>query len=202
MQRHRVKCLRLARCVRKDGFNLFLLYRRMPLNKNPDVSGASTKKLPPLPGDMYQVQVLDVEEREGTAYGSGQPEMQLNFKLAVLDDGPYYGRFLFATCSRKFVGGSKPSNLFSLISALTSRQFTKEEMQNPSAILTADFLNKLIGEQVRVTLIEKDRANGEGKTNKITTYMSKKQDLPGYDEDKAKKVFKDSSEAQAGGVNA
>ena len=175
--------------VRKDGLFFTSFTGYMPLNKNPEVSVGSSKKLPLLPPDTYQVEILDITEHEGTKYQSSEVEMQVKFKVALLDEGPNYGRFLTLTCSPKMVGGAKPSNLHQVVTAAIGRAFTSEEMKDIKNVVTMDFLNSLIGSQMRVSVISKARQDGQGETNKVVAYMPKKSDFPAYDEAKAKAAY-------------
>lgn len=161
----------------------------MPVKQGMSVEAGSGKKFDPLPADVYPVQILDIEEREGTKFQSSEVEMQISVKFVVIEEGPHYGRFLWATCSPKITGGTKQSKLYQVVTSASRHEFTKEELQKAHEIVTPDFLNSLIGEQMRLTVSVKDKVDGSGgKTNKIEAYMQKKADFPPYDESKVPKA--------------
>lgn len=173
----------------KGRFTHLFFVTPMPVKQGTSVEATKGKNFEPLPADVYPVQILDIEEREGTKWQSTEVEVQINVKFVVLEEGPHYGRFLWATCSPKIAGGSKQSKLYQVIVAATGKEFTKDELQKAHEIVTADFLNSMIGAQLRVAVIVTDKQDGSGgKSNKINTYMPKKGDLPEYDESKVKKA--------------
>ena len=155
----------------------------MPV-KSVSVEAGNGKKFDPLPPDVYQVEILDIEEREGTKYQSSEVETQISVKFVVIEAGPHYGRFIWSSCSPKVTGGTKQSKLYQVIVAALNREFTRDELQKAHEIVTPEFLNGLIGKQLRLTLSQKDKQDGSGRTNKIEAYMPKKTDLAKYDENK------------------
>lgn len=160
----------------------------MPIKGPVTVEASKGKKFDPMPADVYSVEILDVEEREGTKYQSSEVEVQISVKFVILDEGQYYGRFLWATCSPKISGGTKQSKLYQVIHAATGMEFTKEQFQKAGEIVTPDFLNSMIGSQLRLSVTVADKQDGSGKTNKVIGYLPKKADLPAYDEKKVVKV--------------
>lgn len=160
---------------------------RMPVKQGTTVEAAKGKNFEPLPADVYPVQILDIEEREGTKWQSSEVEMQINVKFVVIEEGPHYGRLLWATCSPKIAGGTKQSKLYQVIVAATGAEFTKEQLQKAHEIVTPDFLNSMIGQQLRLTVSVADKHDGSGKTNKVNAYMPKKVAMPEYDASKVKK---------------
>lgn len=160
----------------------------MPVKAGVSVEVGSGKTFDPVPADVYAVEVLDIEEREGTKFQSSEVETQINFKFAIIEEGPYYGRFMWATCAPKVTGGAKQSKLYQVIVAITGKEFSKDELKRAGEIVTPDFLNSMIGSQLRLTVSIKDKVDGSGgKTNKIDAFLTKKVDLPAYDQSKVKK---------------
>lgn len=159
----------------------------MPVKSGVSVDAGSGKVFTPVAPDVYPVEILDIEEREGTKYQSSEVETQINVKFAIIEEGPFYGRLLWATCSPKFTGGTKQSKLYQVVVAALGREFTQDELKRAHEIVTPDFLNSLIGAQLRLTVSVKDRQDGSGKTNRIEAYMHKKQELPAFDKTKVPK---------------
>jgi len=154
----------------------------MPVKSGVSVEVGNGKVFEPVPADVYTVEVLDIEEREGTKYQSSEVETQINFKFVIIEEGPFYGRFMWATCAPKITGGTKQSKLYQVIVAATAKEFSKDELKRAGEIVTPEFLNGIIGSQLRLTVSVKDKVDGSGgKTNKIDSFLPKKVELPKFD---------------------
>lgn len=154
----------------------------MPVKSGVSVEVGNGKTFEPVPADVYTVEVLDIEEREGTKYQSSEVETQINFKFVIIEEGPFYGRFMWATCAPKITGGTKQSKLYQVIVAATGKEFSKDELKRAGEIVTPEFLNGIIGSQLRLTVSVKDKVDGSGgKTNKIDSFLPKKVELPKFD---------------------
>lgn len=127
----------------------------------------------PLQPDVYQVQIIDVEEREGTKYGSSDKIMQFMFKTAVVD-GDSKGQSLFIFTSQSWFGGGKgsnPSKLFNLIKAVYDH-YEEDTDLNSVVEISDKEINGLIGKQLRVSVT----VNNNNK-NKITGFMPIKKEI-------------------------
>jgi len=154
----------------------------MPVKSGVSVEVGNGKVFEPVPADVYTVEVLDIEEREGTKYQSSEVETQINFKFVIIEEGPFYGRFMWATCAPKITVGTKQSKLYQVIVAATAKEFSKDELKRAGEIVTPEFLNGIIGSQLRLTVSVKDKVDGSGgKTNKIDSFLPKKVELPKFD---------------------
>lgn len=145
------------------------------------------KVYPPLPNDVYQFQVVDVTESLKASYNDPEEvEPALKFVLRCIEEGPYYGSFQWVEPTVKLVGGNKPSKLYSFLQAL-GHEFSKEQCTKQDEVLTGEFINSLIGEQVRLTLsIVKKDGDMVGR-NKIEGFLPVKNVLPDFDPDKVKR---------------
>lgn len=141
-----------------------------------------SKTFDPMPAGVYQVELTDIEERDGLDF-NGNPAKQMVFTFTVLDEGEHYGRKLWRQGTKKFSGGTKPSNLFTILSGVCGKTFTKEECDKSHEWLTAGFLNSLVGKQNLVAVSQKAKQTG-GMRNVIDSIMPVKQDLPAYKSDK------------------
>lgn len=147
------------------------------------------KVYPPLPADVYQFEIVDIAETMKASFNDASvTEPALKFTLRCVEDGTYYGSYQWVEPTIKLVGGAKPSKLFSFLSAVLGREFTKEECSKQEETLTRDLLMSLLGAQTRLTLsiIKKD-GDPIGK-NKIEGFLPVKNVLPSFDPDKVKKT--------------
>lgn len=147
------------------------------------VEASSAKSYPPIPADVYQAQILDIEKRQEKAYQSEELEDRLNFTFVIVEDGPYYGRRFWRSMAPKLVGGTKQSNLYAFLAVLTGKAFTKEECAKAKDIVTADYLNGLVGKQVRLSVSSKVGEDGVER-NRVSAFLPVKEELPPFDESK------------------
>jgi hypothetical protein len=118
-------------------------------------SNSDNSNFEPLPADVYQVQITDVEEREGTKYGTQDKIMQFMFKAEVVEGDEEGKRLVFFTSESWFNGGkngSKASKLYNLMKTVYGTN-TVEEMDE----ITDKEINGLIGQQVRLTVEVTDK---------------------------------------------
>ena len=155
------------------------------LNSNFSIPKGQTRVYEVLKPGIYQCELNDVEERDGTSF-TGQPEKQLAFIFVILKEGEYYGRKLWWNANKKFVGGTKPSNLYVIVEALTGKVYTKEESKTSNEWLNADFLNALVGKQQLLAVSQKPKQNGEMK-NVIDSILPVETNLPTFDPEKMPK---------------
>lgn len=140
----------------------------------------------PMPSGMYQIQLTDIEEKDGLDF-KGNPNKQLLFTFVVLDEGEFYGRMLWRQTSMKMSGGTKPSNLYTVLCGLENKDFSKEECQDSHNWLTASYLNGLIGKQYLGAVSQKAKLDGTPK-NVLDSIMPVKEELPAYDPEKRVKA--------------
>lgn len=152
-----------------------------PLN----VEGVAKKDYELLPKDVYQVELLDVEIKEQQKYQSQEREEVLNFTFVVIEEGKFYGRRIWQTCSQKMAGGQKQSNLYKVLAALEAREFTVEECQNPAFLNDEKFMNGQVGKQLRLTVGQKTSETTGKLKNFIDSFLPVKATLPAYDKSKS-----------------
>lgn len=158
------------------------------ISKPLNVAGQSKKEYELLPKDVYQVELLDIELKEQQKYQSQETEEVLNFTFVVIEDGKFYGRRLWQTCSQKLVGGKKQSHLYRVMSAFLEREFTQDECETPMDFLNEDLLNSLVGKQLRLTIGQKV-SEQTGKTkNFIESFLPVKAALSGFDANRVVKT--------------
>jgi len=150
------------------------------------------KVYPPIPEDMYQVELFDISmEVIDDKNDAGAKQTILKFQFVVLDAGEYRGRSIW----RNFVpvylwkADNSKNALYQITKAIIQRELNESEMEN----FDSDYINKLIGFQCRVTTVNK---NGKGKNvdaiyTNIDKFLPKKELLDGLtNEEKEKAVVK------------
>lgn len=128
----------------------------------------------PVPADLYQVQITDVEEREGTKFNSTEKVLQYMFKSVVVEGEQKGKGIVFFAMPSWFDGGkkSKPSKLFNLFKTVYAFYQKDVDVKNIEEV-TGDMINALVGKQIRVT-VELTEAN----RNKVTGFMPIKKEIP------------------------
>lgn len=154
-----------------------------PLN----VAGAKAKEFELLPKDVYQVELQDVEVKEQTKYQSTETQEVLNFTFVVIEDGKYYGRKIWQTCSQVMANGKKQSNLYKVMAALEGREFTVEECVDPAFLNDEAFMNGQVGKQLRLTIGQKVGEQSGKMKNFIDSFLPVKTLLPKFDKTKVVK---------------
>jgi len=136
------------------------------------ISKSNTEFIP-LPSDMYQVQIVDVVEKEGIKYASTEKVMQFMFRCEVVE-GEQKARLLFFFTSESWFDGgksSKPSKLYNLIKTIYSYYKKNVDVSTIEEITDAE-INGLVGTQLRVTV----EATDAGK-NKVTGFLPIKKEV-------------------------
>lgn len=154
----------------------------MPLTESANkVEAPRRKDFVPVPEDIYQVVIRDVEEKIGPKYmakDEDDVEAQYLFKIAIIDgEGDAKNAGLTIFCAIKwFTGGKKysPSKLVNLFKACYAFYYPKIDVTDLNAEdITPIVVNDLIGCQLRVAV----KYNADKSGNKITEMMSIKKEL-------------------------
>lgn len=156
------------------------------------------KSFPPLPEDMYQVELFDIDmESVPDKNNPGQMQQVLKFQFVVLDDGEFEaegqklkvrGRSIWRNFVPTYLWkkGNEKNALYQITKAIIMRDLTEAEIGN----FTSDFINKLIGYQCRVTTLN---VAGKGKTadqiyTNIDKFLPKKVTVAGLTQDEKEKA--------------
>lgn len=129
------------------------------------ISKSSGAEYSSIPSDVYQVQIIDVEEREGVKYNTVDEKiMQFMFKTQVVEGEHKGAGVVIFTSKSWFDGGksSKPSKLYNLLKAVYGDVSNMEEISDVE-------INGAVGKQIRVTVELTD--NGK---NKVTGFLPAK----------------------------
>lgn len=140
------------------------------------------KAFPPVPNDVYPVELVDVDEVDNETYdsktgktnGVKQYEKNLNFTFAILAGGtpaePLRGRIIFKKYVKAalYIGKNGKNDLYKITEAFLGRELTREE---EASGISGKFLNGLIGKQIRV-LTEQRIGKTDGKAfTGISNYL-------------------------------
>lgn len=138
------------------------------------ISKSTGSEFKPLPADMYQIQITDVEEREGFKFGSTTEKVvQFMFKAEVVEGDETGGRLVIFTSQSWFGGGGKGSSRASKLFDLCKAVYGEKSPILAMDEITDKEINGLVGKQLRVTVqvTESDR-------NKVTGFLPIKKEIP------------------------
>lgn len=145
------------------------------LQGNTPIEKKEAKEYPPIPEDVYQVELLDITETEGKKYQSNEKEAQLKFQFVLLEgkDGELDLRGQRSVWQNfvpifLYEGKNGKNRLYQIVEAIIGRELTREE----EARLDFQFLNKLVGRQCRLTI--KHKKDGDKVYNNIDSYLPPK----------------------------
>ena len=164
---------------------------------------------PPLPRDVYQVELLDITSEKRATYDTrNKPEEEkiletiLKFQFTLLegvdrarDNQELRGRSVWENFVPTYLyEGKKGKNkLYKITEALLGRELTREDEMT----MDSDFLNNLIGSQVRITIGHKE---SDGNVyDQITDYLYTNSDLEKLSEEEKEKASvkkKDDNESE------
>jgi hypothetical protein len=133
----------------------------------------------PLPADVYEVKIDDIEEEIKPSpfkKPDGTPEEdshQYKLKLAIQDE-PFVGKFItcWVRASLRPAGKSKYPTLPQLLLAVTGKEFGLDDREK----VNGEFLNTLIGSQLRITTINEAGKQDPSKSfPRVTSFLATKQ---------------------------
>ena len=132
------------------------------LNENSVFKKEETKSYPLLKEDVYQVQLIDINEKESNKYQSTETEMKLHFSFAILqgkniDGDDAKGRVIDYNFIPNYLYISKKTGknkLYQVVEALLGREL---ELKEEAEGITGKLLNELINKQVRVFVENKTK---------------------------------------------
>lgn len=144
----------------------------------PIEDGTKKEEFDPIPEGMYQCEITDIREKEGTKYMSTEKEMKIEFEFKILGNSVAQGRKLWKKITPKYsepYEGGKPSNLFVILRAALGRVPTIEDS-------SATALNSLKGKQVNCVV--KQEKGKDGKMwNNISDFLGINEEITTADEE-------------------
>jgi flavin-dependent dehydrogenase len=152
----------------------------MPLNDTAHgVEAPENKDWTPIPEDIYQVVIKDIDEKIMKKFQSEEEDAFYHVKFTILDgEGVAANQQVSCFCARKWFSGNKkmsPSKLVELVKAVYAFYYPKLSVVELEAEdMTIKVINDLIGKQLRVNV----KLNAEGTNNKVSDFMAIKKQLP------------------------
>jgi len=183
----------------------------MPIKEDIKIVKEETKSYPPLPENIYQVELLDVSSKRAETYNSklenkGEKEYEtlLQFQYTLLAGKNKEGESLrlrnvwdnFVPASL-YIGRNGKNRLYKIVEALLERELTQEEEANG---IDKDFLNELIGRQMRIGTFNKTSKSGDKVFTNADTYYPAEVQMVGLTDEEREEVTvkdkKDDTESQ------
>ena len=141
----------------------------MPTKMNPEVPKRTEFEL--LPKDTYDIIIESIEDDKRKKWDSDEEEDYIKFTF-VFTSGEYKDRKLCANATPKLFPGTmglSPSTLYSILSAVTRKDYTDDELKE----ITAEDVNALRGQALQVYVTQITNKKGEIR-NKIESYLPPK----------------------------
>jgi len=160
-----------------------------------DFKGDATEKkvYPPLPADVYQVEILAIEIKDNIFYDPTDPKSDpvdkytTSVTLVVIEDGKFYGRQLWDNFSSRVkpTGKKGPTKTYKFVTAVLDSAMDWTACEGFVSEFGKNMKN-FIGKQLRITVEVGAKEDGTPK-NKIASYMVVKSELPAFDKRKLEK---------------
>jgi hypothetical protein len=159
------------------------------------------KVYPPLPKNIYQVELLDISLRDAKGKYAKPGDKNFSFQFTLLEgkdkDNDLRGRNVWANFvpTALYIGKNGKNELYNIVEAFLGRELTLEEEAKG---LSGLFLNTLIGQQVKVFVDHRfDKVDRTKIYDNITSYIAATQRLtPLTAEEKEKAKVKAKSEPE------
>jgi hypothetical protein len=164
----------------------------MPLNDTAHgVEAPENKDWNPIPEDIYQVVIKDIDEKIMKKFQSEEEDAFYHVKFTILDgEGEAENQMVSCFCARKWFSGNKkmsPSKLVELVKAVYAFYYPKLSVVELEAEdMSIKVINDLIGKQLRINV----KLNADGTNNKVSDFMAIKKELPIPEEVKVASVPK------------
>jgi len=184
------------------------------IDNNIKINKEEAKTYPPLPENIYQVELLDVTSKEVETYNSKmgktdekEHEIVMSFQFTLLDGTEggesLRGRNVWANFipTVLYIGKNGKNALYRIVESLTGRELTPQEEAEG---IDGAFINSLIGGQCRIGT--KHKKSGDKIFDNIETYYSaenEKKPLDAEEKEKARvKTKEEKEEAKSEEIDA
>jgi hypothetical protein len=171
----------------------------MPIDETMQMPKEEKKTYPPLPKNVYQVELLDIALKDAKGLYAKPGEKNLSFQFTLLagkdKDGDLRGRNVWANFvpTSLFMKKTGKNALWQIAEAFIGRELTPGE---EAAGLSGKLVNSFIGSQIKVFV---DHREMDGKIyDNITSYMPSESQLPSLtDEERENARVKNKSSQQS-----
>ena len=156
----------------------------MPLSTDMKIEKLEKKEYPPLPENIYTVELLEVTEKIGdNRFKPGEKQTTLTFQFTLLegkekDGSSLRGRNIWHnyTPNYLYVGKNGKNALYQILEALLKRELDQMEQSG----FTGQFINNLIGAQCRIVV--KNKKVQDKVFSNIESFLSVETALSSLDE--------------------
>jgi len=159
------------------------------IDPNFQVRKEEAKTYPPLPKNVYQVELLSIDLKDAKGKFSKPGDKNFQFQFTLLEgkdkDESLRGRNVWNNFvpTTLYIGKNGKNALYQIIEAFERRELTAEE---EATGLSGDFINSMIGKQVKIFV---DHRVKDGVTyNNITSYMPAETSLPSLNDEEKEKA--------------
>jgi len=139
----------------------------MPLDNNMTIPKEEGKTYPPLPKNVYQVELLDIKAEDKPKYKNpNEKETMLSFQFTLLsgrdesqekeENKNLRGRNVWKNYVQPslYIGKNGKNALYQIVEAINKREVTREE---EATGLSGAYLNALIGKQLKVFIDHREK---------------------------------------------
>jgi hypothetical protein len=141
------------------------------INEEITIEKREKKEYPPIPKNIYQAEILDVNLNDAKGKFAKPGEKVFSFQFVLLDgkdkEGSLRGRSVWANFVQTYlyIGKSGKNDLYNIIEAVLERELELEEEAN----FDKNFVNSLIGKQLRLMI--EPRVTDKGTYDNVTNYL-------------------------------
>lgn len=178
------------------------------LDANIKIEKKEAKEFLPLPENIYQVELLDIDSKDVETYNSKMGktdgkefEKVLSFQFTLLagkDKGETLrGRNVWVNFvpTTLFIGKKGKNNLYQIVESLLGRELSPQEEAEG---IDGAFLNALVGKQCRIATKHKKSKDGSKTFDNVATYYPAEMELPSLtNEEKDTARVKDKKDKEA-----
>jgi len=141
------------------------------INEEITIEKREKKEYPPIPKNIYQAEILDVNLNDAKGKFAKPGEKVFSFQFVLLDgkdkEGSLRGRSVWANFvpTYLYIGKNGKNDLYNIIEAVLERELELEEEAN----FDKNFVNSLIGKQLRLMI--EPRVTDKGTYDNVTNYL-------------------------------
>lgn len=138
----------------------------MAIDNDLKITKKEGESFDPIPEGTYQVQVVDIKEKDSETKWGVKHKFQFNCAIV---EGEYAGRLVFVSANVSWFpggNGNKPSTLYKFVQTIYAHYHKDIKVQDMEGITGAE-INDLIGKQF-IALV---KLSEDGKYNNVTEYL-------------------------------
>jgi hypothetical protein len=159
------------------------------IKEDREIKKEEAKIYPPIPKNIYQVELLDIDEKDAVGKFAKEGDKNFVFQFTLLagkdKEQDLRGRNVWDNFvpTSLYIGKNGKCSLWQIVEAFLARDLTPQEQAEG---LNGKLLNSFIGNQIKIFVDHK--LSGEKIFNKITSYMPAESLLPSLTDDEKDKA--------------